>query len=193
MDHITKKVVDIKQIKFERERLFYDAHDSEVGVRSPYFKNLVDTVTSYPQSVPPIFVDINFVIIDGHHRYLAHRLLGLSKIIVYQYWKPYDTQLPYEDLIRYWKVHGEKIKEAKAWTANDDLLLRQLIKQHLGDNYSEDEIYYIGVFPYGVKGDKSELRGLRIFFESESSLSYPYSSMEPLGEFSDDIFDELLV
>ena len=100
MDHITKITLNIEDIRFDKSRLMADIHDPDLGIRSQYFKELVDTLNSYSPVIPPIFVDCYNTIIDGHHRYLAHRLVEKPTIDVYRYWKPF-VKLPLEDLIRF--------------------------------------------------------------------------------------------
>ena len=77
-----------------------------------------------------------------------------------------------------------------------DQILRELIHESLGDDYEDDEVYYIGVFPTGHKKEKGEKRGLRIFFEDlkemTKQLDYPYSGTDEFGTYEDDILSELL-
>jgi|APSaa5957512535_1039671.scaffolds.fasta_scaffold07585_5 hypothetical protein len=93
MDHITKKNVELSTIKFDRDRLFHDIHDKELGIHSSYFKDLVNVAATYPKTLPPIFIDCDGVLIDGYHRYIAFRLLGTQTVEAYVYHQSV-SQLP---------------------------------------------------------------------------------------------------
>lgn len=88
-ENFENKYIDINDIKTEKEIILVDTkypNDIINAVRNglmPLDKLRVETMANVLLSgkkLPPIIISNDNLIIDGYHRYAAHKLAGINKI-----------------------------------------------------------------------------------------------------------------